>query len=237
MTRPPSPGQAHPGHRRAGCSLPAPSTRPPGPGHRGGSGTVGSRPAGAENTSREIQEIDTRRGKTRRNYSRNKKETRGSRQSASSSAQGNAKADGNTQEGQERKKAKNKGAQPKKEKKPKEKAPKPKKEKKPKEKNSKPKNDKKPKGKAPKSEKEKKPKRPVRKPDDAKDPLQEEKPRPEGEYREITTVPATEIEEEVVTGLENFDYDLWPTESPNKPFTSRPLKEYYTVTKETTERR
>ncbi|XP_059822920.1 inactive carboxypeptidase-like protein X2 isoform X1 [Hypanus sabinus] len=132
------------------------------------------------------------------------------------------------------KKPKTKTPKPKKEK-PKEKSPKPKKEKKPKERNSKPKTDKKPKEKLPKSEKGKKSKKLLGKPENTKAPPLEEKPQPEEEIREIPTEPAKEIEEGV-TEVDIFTYDLWPTDSPSKPFTSPPFKEYYTVTKETAEK-
>ncbi|XP_067879196.1 inactive carboxypeptidase-like protein X2 [Heterodontus francisci] len=134
------------------------------------------------------------------------------------------------------KKPKDKNSKPKKEKKPKEKPPKPKKEKKPKDKNTKSKKEKKPKEKVPKSEKEKKPKKPVEKLEETKESLQEEeKPQPEEEYKEISTEPVTEMLEEIVTGLEIFEYDLWPTEPPTKPFTTPPFDEYYTEEKEITE--
>lgn len=133
------------------------------------------------------------------------------------------------------KKPKTKTPKPRKEKKPKAKSPKPKKEKKPKERNSKPKTDKKPKEKLPKSEKGKKSKKLLGKPENTKAPPLEEKPQPEEEIREIPTEPAKEIEEGV-TEVDTFDYDLWPTDSPSKLFTSPPVKEYYTVTKEMAEK-
>ncbi|XP_048378742.1 inactive carboxypeptidase-like protein X2 [Stegostoma tigrinum] len=145
------------------------------------------------------------------------------------------------------KKPKIKAPNSKKEKKTKEKPPKPKKERKPKDKTSKPKKEKNPKEKLPKSGKGKKPKKAVEKLEPTKDPLQEEekpqlplqeeedKPQPVEEHKEITTEPVTEVMEEIVTGLEIFEYDLWPTEPPTKPFIPPPFVDYEGEEKEIVE--
>ncbi|XP_078421659.1 inactive carboxypeptidase-like protein X2 isoform X2 [Cetorhinus maximus] len=155
-----------------------------------------------------------------------------------------AKPTGTPKKAKKEKKPKGKAPKPKKEKKPKEKPPKPKKEKKPKDKKAKPKKEKKPKEKQPKSKKEKKPKTPVEKlevPEEEEEkpqqPFQEEeeKAQPVEEYKEVPTEPVTEMLEEIVTGLEIFDYDLWPTEAPTKPFSAYPFVEYDTEEKEITE--
>ncbi|XP_072410141.1 inactive carboxypeptidase-like protein X2 [Chiloscyllium punctatum] len=151
---------------------------------------------------------------------------------------------GTPKKAKKEKKPKIKAPKPKKEKKPKEKPPKPKKERKPKDKNSKPKKEKNPKEKLPKSEKAKKPKKPVEKLEPTKEPLheeekpqlpsqeEEEKSQPLEEHQEIQTEPVTEMMEEIVTGLEIFEYDLWPTEPPAKPFTPPSYVEYDTEEKE-----
>ncbi|XP_078095606.1 inactive carboxypeptidase-like protein X2 [Mustelus asterias] len=146
---------------------------------------------------------------------------------------------GTPKKAKKEKKPKEKSPKPKKEKKPKEKSSKPKKEKKPKDKNSKPKKEKKPKEKQPKPKKEKKPKKPVEKLEETEDALKEEEENPQQpfqgeeekslpveEYKETPTEPVTEMLEEIVTGLEIFEYDLWPTEPPTMPFIESPFVEH-----------
>ncbi|XP_038641148.1 inactive carboxypeptidase-like protein X2 [Scyliorhinus canicula] len=142
------------------------------------------------------------------------------------------------------KKPKVKSPKPKKEKKPKDKNLKPKKEKKPKEKQPKPKKEKKPKKTVEKldetegalQEEEEKPHQPLEEEEEKPhQPLEEEEEKPHQpleeeeekvqlveEYKEIPTEPVTEMLEEIITGLEIFDYDLWPTEPPTEPFSASP---------------